>query len=450
MKRQTFFILLLFIISCSNHLSETIENIDNQNRQSHLTFTYPETPYFSTDQNIITITGTAYDKGGIKRIEVSLNGKAYEPADGKNIWNRTLILQPGINKINSHIINSKGSIFKIAPRYIYYFWKKINLKLPRKISHFNITPYNNAFLITGGRNEFYDIGTIALQNITHFSLNEGTLFDVGKDINILPTSLPNTAVYNNQLISWGGFISSENSLSPIYLAYNLNILTTCANISDENCSKGGNSNLTEMYYTPAPTELLVTRAASPHIVLNNIFYVIGGVDVYGQMRDTVVKWDLTELDNPPEGWVMVKNTGIFIKYTHAIEHNNKIWIFGGVGGPTLHNPQYLDTIYVYDPVTNVIHLHHQKLNAKRAGMAIVKLNDKVYLIGGEDSTGRSLNKIETFNLNTHELNELIPLPIKRKFAATVVHENKIYLLGGRDEGENPTKTIYEYNPELEQ
>lgn len=122
-------------------------------------------------------------------------------------------------------------------------------------------------------------------------------------------------------------------------------------------------------------------------------------------------------------------------------HGDYIYAFGGFAYSDKYVPQWtsLDVIERYDTINNVWEIVG-KMPRKRSSNVVVKVEDKVYLIGGWDSTpkfkhdydGRFHREIDIFDLNTEQCYEaevLAPLPLRRAFTA-VSHNKKIYLIGG--------------------
>ena len=95
---------------------------------------------------------------------------------------------------------------------------------------------------------------------------------------------------------------------------------------------------------------------------------------------------------------------------------------------------------------------------RRSSNVVSRVGDKVYLIGGWDSTpkfegdfdGTFHKAIDVFNLKTEEI-KVTPyeLPIKRRAFNDVVKDGKIYLVGGISEGArqfNLLKNVTRFNP----
>lgn len=122
-------------------------------------------------------------------------------------------------------------------------------------------------------------------------------------------------------------------------------------------------------------------------------------------------------------------------------HGKYVYAFGGFTYSPDYTPQWtsLDVIERYDTEKNVWEIVG-RMPRKRSSNVAVKVQNKVYLIGGWDSTpkfehdydGKFHREIDIFDLESevcYEADVLAPLPLRRAFTA-VAHDDKIYLIGG--------------------
>jgi Tol biopolymer transport system component/N-acetylneuraminic acid mutarotase len=124
---------------------------------------------------------------------------------------------------------------------------------------------------------------------------------------------------------------------------------------------------------------------------------------------------------------------------------NYVYAFGGFSYSELHKPKWksLDQIDRYDIKKNkweTIGI----LTEPRSSNVAVTLDDKVYLVGGWNSTpkfqndfdGKFLDSIEVFDLLTEKIEVApfkMPLPLRRALTG-IDHDGKILLIGGLGEG----------------
>lgn len=120
---------------------------------------------------------------------------------------------------------------------------------------------------------------------------------------------------------------------------------------------------------------------------------------------------------------------------------NYIYAFGGFAYSENHKPNWksLDVIERYDISKNEWTIIGKMPRARSSNVAIT-LGDKVYLVGGWDSTpkfnndfdGTFQSKIDIFDLKTETITEApftMPLPLRRAFTG-LEHEGKLLLVGG--------------------
>jgi len=123
-----------------------------------------------------------------------------------------------------------------------------------------------------------------------------------------------------------------------------------------------------------------------------------------------------------------------------------IYAFGGFAYSADHQPKWksLDIIERYDIENDRWEVLPVRLPRPRSSNVVALVENRVYLIGGWDSTPKSIGdkegqfhrSIDVFDLNdmtTSVANVELPDPLRRAFTA-VVHGDEIILLGGIGEG----------------
>jgi N-acetylneuraminic acid mutarotase len=66
----------------------------------------------------------------------------------------------------------------------------------------------------------------------------------------------------------------------------------------------------------------------------------------------------------------------------------------------------------------------------RSEIAGAVLNDKIYIVGGFDNTGRSTSNVEVYNHVTGRWVQSISLPQSLDHAAATSFNGKLYVVGG--------------------
>lgn len=88
------------------------------------------------------------------------------------------------------------------------------------------------------------------------------------------------------------------------------------------------------------------------------------------------------------------------------------------------------------------------LSEQLQSMGCVRIDNKIYLLGGLHDYSNYRNSISVFNLTTKELSTLdVKLPSQCGYAGCVVHNKKIYIFGGKSSNNYPYKTIFVFNTE---
>ncbi len=118
-----------------------------------------------------------------------------------------------------------------------------------------------------------------------------------------------------------------------------------------------------------------------------------------------------------------------------------VYAFGGFAFSDAHKPGWksLDAIHRYDTVTGEWE-DAGKMLAPRSSNAVVRVGNKVYLLGGWDSTprkegdqeGRFHDTVEVFDLETQTISKApftLPKPLRRAFTA-FEQDGKIIMVGG--------------------
>ena len=114
------------------------------------------------------------------------------------------------------------------------------------------------------------------------------------------------------------------------------------------------------------------------------------------------------LDPATEEWKLLKTKLHFArKYHQAVAHKHFIYVFSGYcRGRTTK------TIEKYNSITGKMIIFDVKLSIGRVGLALAKVDNDVYLIGGKISKTDATDVVEIFNLNTEELREGEKVPFR--------------------------------------
>ena len=95
----------------------------------------------------------------------------------------------------------------------------------------------------------------------------------------------------------------------------------------------------------------------------------------------------------------------------------------------------------------------ENMSDHRNELTAVVLNDKIYVIGGEDkaSGGGQKNTLEIYDIAQGKwVNDTEPMPIALDHTAAAVHDGKIYVVGGFLKRKVPTDKLFIYDPQINQ
>lgn len=136
----------------------------------------------------------------------------------------------------------------------------------------------------------------------------------------------------------------------------------------------------------------------------------------------------------------------------VVAKGNYIYAFGGFAYSPDHKPKWksLDVVDRYDIEKNEW-MTIAKLTSPRSSNQSIVVGNKVYLVGGWDSTPKSpndyegtfLSHIDIFDLETETIAEAsysMPLPLRRAFTA-VEYKGKMLLMGGLGQGSSHFELI---------
>ncbi|PKL76189.1 MAG: hypothetical protein CVV27_11580 [Candidatus Melainabacteria bacterium HGW-Melainabacteria-1] len=169
-------------------------------------------------------------------------------------------------------------------------------------------------------------------------------------------------------------------------------------------------------------------------VLSDELYAIGG----SGGSQTIYKYD-------PDNNIW-SNLNLTVDHPHvgavAEGYNGKLYIIGGEGSSGR-------VVEVCDPNGGAIPEDHcipkQTSPTRRFEAASALYNGKIYVIGGGDNTTE--DRITAYDIEDDKwITSLTPMPKRLRQARTAVLNNRIYVVGGIDESGNASDGIYEYNP----
>jgi hypothetical protein len=121
--------------------------------------------------------------------------------------------------------------------------------------------------------------------------------------------------------------------------------------------------------------------------------------------------------------------------------DGRIWVLGGMTG---ERGNRLDTIEIYDPVTDVWSAG-PNMTSGRSSFRAVAIGQTIYVFGGASTETFGIDTVEALDTTTGQWRTLPPLPSPRFGHAVVELNGLIYVLGGYSAGEG-IGTVNTFDP----
>ena len=190
--------------------------------------------------------------------------------------------------------------------------------------------------------------------------------------------------------------------------------------------------------------------------LDNIIYLVGGEardnEMCGPVVGTVEAYDPVMnqwIANPAP--MPTARTQVSLA-VDAVSH--MIYAIGGSTGSQGFPPFVaLDTVEVYDPVTDTWTPKHP-MTTRRALPSVGAVNGKIYAVGGQDANRVAINTVEEFDPAandgfgewTEHQTESSNMPLPRLNPGAAVLDDKIYVVGGEDHSGRSLSSVEVYDP----
>ncbi len=431
-KKLIFILLIFLVLSCTESFQQHFNQLQNNNtlniEYSFENFTVKVSPHnYVTHKNALVMNVQTLNEKNVKEISIIIKHtnnqlKAYIIKDKKSTTKEMPLLL-GKNIIKIKVTNHNGSSFTHHDIAVYYLWQE---KQTFPASFYAAQTIKNNFIhyILGGyyRNSLYIYSPISLPHIQTYHLKNSVYYFIN-------------AFYNDRIFVMGGF--SSDSLN----AYNELSIYDVSNVSGQGVSISSSSTINPDY----------ARAASAYAQIGQLLYIFGGYNTNGNVVNTIVKYNLNTQQFDTQLVPTVDNQGkdISITYSKAVvydinnDNQDEIILIGGSLGKQ---------IYVFYPQTNALKLldAERQLSIERTkGHGVIKLGDKVYIIGGQTAAGDLLNTIEVLCLKTFSLKTLKPMPFNISDMALSIHSTQILLMGGKTQTKNLNQVFY-YSPHLDE
>jgi|GEM_PF-3979249 len=128
------------------------------------------------------------------------------------------------------------------------------------------------------------------------------------------------------------------------------------------------------------------------------------------------------------------------KYHGAASACGKICALFGHSQYSTHT----NTCHIYNPIND--EWIFTTRDPKRKYVAAVTLNKRIYILGGQLSSGSMLKRVDIYDPYNHNWDQGANMPGNKEKHAACVYQNKIYTMGGLDFLSNPDKKLYVFDP----
>lgn len=122
--------------------------------------------------------------------------------------------------------------------------------------------------------------------------------------------------------------------------------------------------------------------------------------------------------------------------------DNKIFVFGGAAGDAANqSTPVLDTVEVYDPMTDTWAKRSSMPSPRKSHSAVQSSDGKIYILGGTNVTyGQPLREVYIYDPRSDTWEKCPDMQVPRaSLAAVSTPDGKIYAIGGTDVGSHGVK-----------
>ena len=188
-----------------------------------------------------------------------------------------------------------------------------------------------------------------------------------------------------------------------------------------------------------PIKLPTKLADHSSVLYNHQLIVNGG---RGENRSETFD-DIVQVQLLPPYTVKTLSRMLQPRQDHCTEiFDDSVVIVGG--STTSDYKDNLSSVVLYDLNKNECK-QLSPLPYKVSGMATVRWQDNIVVIGGLDTRGEKLDKVFTYNVKTGQTEMLAPMKCKRVGCTAVVIQNNIVVMGGASERMRNLKSVEAFN-----
>ncbi|MEO0806841.1 MAG: kelch repeat-containing protein [Cyanobacteria bacterium J06643_4] len=187
---------------------------------------------------------------------------------------------------------------------------------------------------------------------------------------------------------------------------------------------------------PAPAAILDAGSTT----LNNKLYMVGGKTAAAHVSDVYVYDPGDPLDATDDIWTTAPDLpGVAVENPSVVAFDGQLYAFGGSTAPF---SGAVNNAAVFNPDTSVW-TPLPGMSTARGGATAQVINGEIYIAGGLDTNGVSLNTVEVFDPITGQWSAGPAMQTARDNAGSAVIDDLLYVFGGRTRTVNDALTSLE-------
>lgn len=169
--------------------------------------------------------------------------------------------------------------------------------------------------------------------------------------------------------------------------------------------------------TPAYKPELVCKLPEPKCyhgatVVNDKVYIVGGCKQYANTAtDSAIEYDPAKKECK-----QLKRLPYAVSGMATASWQNKVLVIGGLN----RKGNYLDSVIMYDIVTQRYHIL-PTMQKKRAYCTAVVVGNKLIVMGGADERSSRISSVECYDFQTYTWSDMAPMDEPRAYATAVVN-----------------------------
>ncbi len=205
---------------------------------------------------------------------------------------------------------------------------------------------------------------------------------------------------------------------------------------------------------PTPINQLTIRERSAIVELNNNIYLIGGLNnqpetkIVGKKKTPAkekspkVFSTIEKVNQTTNQWEVISRLPVGLYDLAAVALNNKIYLIGGYNSSSTP----VNTVYCFDPANNKL-TKVAPLATARAASKAVAFDGQIYLVGGKNKT--LLKDLLSYDPKVNMWKLLPSMISPREQVAVNIFENKLLVAGGKGLKNLALTTVESYDPKTQ-